>query len=368
VTPRIFGRVVALVAVVASVGVASGCSSTLRDAATVTFKNGGDENVVHIRRDDFEDDVRNLSQTKEVRQQLAQVGVPAKAPPDGTADANLSAFWLTTLIQSAAVKEEFEARGLKLTDQEVQEAAAGITDLGKLDKSTKDKIVENQAMSQKLVNTIGASVPEPAAPTEEQLRAVYEQNAESFNNCASGKEVSHILVPDEATANQIKQEIENGANFADEARTKSTDGSASAGGSLGCLGAQPFVTEFQQAADNAPLNQVVGPVKTQFGYHLILVTPWNPSFDKLKDQIAQQVASQAQQQVQQQRQQLYSTALVKRLKSMGVKVDPRYGTWDAKSGQYEVVPPKQPAPRTHREQSTTTTSTLPAAPLGNAGG
>jgi parvulin-like peptidyl-prolyl isomerase len=368
VIPRTFGRVVALVAVAASVGVASGCSSTLRDAATVTFENGDSENVVHIRRDDFEDDVRNLSQTKEVREQLSQIGVTAEAPPDGTASAGLSAFWLTTLIQSAAVKEEFEARGLELTDQERRQTAAGITDLGKLAKSTKDKIVENQAMSQKLVATIGASVQEPATPTDDQLRAIYDQNADSFNTCASGKEVSHILVADEATANQVKQEIESGANFADEARTKSTDGSASAGGSLGCLGAQPFVTEFQQAADNAPLNQVVGPVKTQFGYHLILVTPWSPSFEKVKDQIAQQVASQAQQQVQQQRQQLYSTALVKRLRSMGVKVDPRFGTWDRKSGRYEVVPPRQPSPRTHREQTTTTTTTLPAAPLGNAGG
>jgi parvulin-like peptidyl-prolyl isomerase len=365
VIPRTFGRVVALAAVVASVGVASGCSSTLRDAATVTFKDGDSENVVHIRRDDFQDDVRNLSETKEVRAQLSSVGVPAEAPPDGTADANLSAFWLTTLIQGSAVKEEFESRGLKLTNDEIQQAAAGITDLGKLAKSTKDKIVENQAMSQKLVDTIGASVPEPAAPTDEQLRTVYDQNAETFNTCASGKEVSHILVADEATANEIKQEIQAGANFADEARAKSTDGSASAGGSLGCLGATPFVTEFQQAADNAPLNQVVGPVKTQFGYHLILVSPWSPSFDKVKDQIAQQVASQQQQQVQQQRQQLYSAALVKRLKSMGVKLDPRYGTWDAKSGKYEVVPPTQPAPRTHREQTTTTTTTLPAAQFGN---
>jgi parvulin-like peptidyl-prolyl isomerase len=360
VIPRTLRHLVALVTVGASVGVASGCSSTLRDAATVSFTNDKDHTVVHIRRDNFEDDVKKLSASKEVRQQLAQAGISNKTPTPGTADAQVSAFWLTSRIQGVAVQKEFEARGLHLSQQELQQTAAGITDLGNLSKSVKDKIVETQAMQRKLIATVGADIKDPAPPTDDQLRALYDQNAAALNACASGKEVSHILVPDEATANELLRQLQAGANFADLARARSSDGSASAGGSLGCLGAQSFVAEFQQAADNAPLNQVVGPVKSQFGYHLILVTPWNPSFDKVKQELAQQVTNQAQQQVQQQRAQLYSAAITKRLKAMKVSVDPRFGAWDAKSGQYKVVAPKAPNPRTQREPTTTTTSsTLP---------
>jgi parvulin-like peptidyl-prolyl isomerase len=360
VTRRTAGRIVAVVIVLTTVAIASGCSSTLRDAATVTPTNGdANDSVVHIRRDDFQNEVEALSKSPQVRQQLAQAGIPDKAPASGTADAKLSAFWLTSLIQNVAVQQEFEARGLELSDAERAQAASALPDLGDVPKSLQDKIVENQAMQEKLVTEIGASVKDPVPPTDEQLRAFYDQNSAALTACASGKEVSHILVGDAATANALAQQLAAGANFADLARANSTDSqSAVSGGSLGCLDAQQLDPTFQQAADSAPLNQVVGPVQTQFGYHLILVTPWNPSFEKLREQLAQQATSQAQQQVQQQRSQLYGQAITKRLDAMKVKVDPRYGRWDAK-GQYQVVPPTAPTPREHREPTTTTTPVVP---------
>ena len=139
---------------------------------------------------------------------------------------------------------------------------------------------------------------------------------------------------------------------------QSTDtGSAAQGGSLGCLGAQPFVAEFQQAADSAPLDQVVGPVQTEFGYHLILVTAWNPSFEKFRAQLAQQVASQSQQQAQAQRDQLFNEAINARIETMDVTVDPRYGTWTStRTVSTRSCAPDAPEPRDQREPSTTTTT------------
>ena len=366
VTRRTPGRLVALVVMLVVIVVASGCSSTLRDAATVTSKSDDGDSVVHIRRDDFDDEVRALSTTPEIRQQLAQAGISESEPTKGTADARLSAFWLSSLIQGVAVQEEFESRGLELSDSDLEQTEAALGDLGDLDRDVKDKIVESQAMQQKLIDEIGASVDDPPVPSDAELRLLYEQNAATLTACASGKEVSHILVEDEATANAIAQELAAGANFSELARTRSTDGSASNGGSLGCLGAQPFVAEFQQAADSAPMNEVVGPVRTEFGYHLILVTPWSPSFEKFRDQIAEQATSQAQQQVEQQRSQLYGEAITERLDAMTVKIDPRYGSWDDESGQFQVVPPEAPNPREQREPTTTTTSSrsLPGAAAG----
>lgn len=81
----------------------------------------------------------------------------------------------------------------------------------------------------------------------------------------------HILVADAATADQVQAELAAGADFAELARTYSSDsGSAAEGGELGWSTRGLFVPEFEEAAFNAPLNTVTR-VESQFGIHLIEV-------------------------------------------------------------------------------------------------
>lgn len=82
---------------------------------------------------------------------------------------------------------------------------------------------------------------------------------------------SHILVDDQAKANDLLSQLKNGGNFEMLARENSKDGSAQQGGDLGWSLSSKYVAEFKAAIDSAPVGQVVGPVKTQFGYHLIKV-------------------------------------------------------------------------------------------------
>jgi peptidyl-prolyl cis-trans isomerase C len=82
----------------------------------------------------------------------------------------------------------------------------------------------------------------------------------------------HILVDDEPTCQRLRQEIEAGADFAAVAREHSTCPSSRRGGELGEFGPGEMVKEFDTVVFSAPLNAVQGPVKTQFGYHLIEVT------------------------------------------------------------------------------------------------
>ena len=63
-----------------------------------------------------------------------------------------------------------------------------------------------------------------------------------------------------------------GADFADVAKTKSSCPSGAQGGDLGSFGPGMMVKEFDEVVFSAPLNEVQGPVKTQFGYHLLEVT------------------------------------------------------------------------------------------------
>jgi peptidyl-prolyl cis-trans isomerase C len=82
----------------------------------------------------------------------------------------------------------------------------------------------------------------------------------------------HILVSDSETCAQLKKDIEGGADFGALAREHSTCPSARSGGDLGEFAPGEMVREFDTVVFSAPLNVVQGPVKTQFGYHLIEVT------------------------------------------------------------------------------------------------
>ena len=82
----------------------------------------------------------------------------------------------------------------------------------------------------------------------------------------------HILVSTEEQCNELKTAIENGADFAQVAREHSSCPSSRDGGNLGSFGPGQMVKEFDTVVFSAPLNTVQGPVKTQFGYHLLEVT------------------------------------------------------------------------------------------------
>jgi len=82
----------------------------------------------------------------------------------------------------------------------------------------------------------------------------------------------HILVDTEAECLELKQQIESGTNFADVAKAKSSCPSGAQGGDLGEFGRGQMVPEFDEVVFTGDLNKVHGPVKTQFGYHLLEVT------------------------------------------------------------------------------------------------
>ena len=82
----------------------------------------------------------------------------------------------------------------------------------------------------------------------------------------------HLLVETEEQCLELKSEIEGGADFAAIAREHSTCPSGQNGGELGQFGPGQMVPEFDKVVFSADLNSVQGPVKTQFGYHLLEVT------------------------------------------------------------------------------------------------
>ena len=136
---------------------------------------------------------------------------------------------------------------------------------------------------------------------EEEIKAFYDENQAQFKK---GETVSakHILVETEEKCNEILATITSGEKtFEDAAKEFSTCPSGQRGGDLGAFGKGQMVPEFEQAAFDAEIGQVVGPVKTQFGCHLIKVEAKNEAevaaFDEVKGAIKQNLMQQKQNKV-----------------------------------------------------------------------
>lgn len=83
---------------------------------------------------------------------------------------------------------------------------------------------------------------------------------------------SHILVDTEEEAISLKEEILSGKAFEDVAAENSLCPSAADGGDLGYFGRGQMVSEFENAAFDLNVGEISDPVRTNFGWHLILVT------------------------------------------------------------------------------------------------
>jgi len=82
---------------------------------------------------------------------------------------------------------------------------------------------------------------------------------------------AHILVKTEDQARDIQKRLQNGEDFGDLAKRFSKCPSGSKGGDLGWFGKGMMVPEFEKAAFEGKEGDVIGPVKTQFGVHLIKI-------------------------------------------------------------------------------------------------
>ncbi len=82
----------------------------------------------------------------------------------------------------------------------------------------------------------------------------------------------HILVETQEQCEDLKKQIAEGTDFAEAAKQHSKCPSGRRGGDLGEFRPGQMVKEFDEVVFSAELHQVHGPVKTQFGYHLLEIT------------------------------------------------------------------------------------------------
>ena len=194
------------------------------------------------------------------------------------------------------VGDQARSSGQDLSNQEAYEQALKQNNI--TEEELRDDIRDNLPV-QKVQEKVSGN----AEPTDEEIQKYYEQNKEAQFTTPEQVCVRHILFnkDQEQKAEDVKKQLEDGADFAKLAKEYSQDpGSAERGGDLGCLGKGETVPPFEEAAFGAEEGEIVGPVKTQFGYHLLEVTETKPKqtrpLSEVEPQIRSQLASEEQSQ------------------------------------------------------------------------
>ena len=130
------------------------------------------------------------------------------------------------------------------------------------------------------------------AASDEDIKAAYDAKyADGFG----GEEynASHILVETEDEAKAVKTQLDEGADFAETAKSTSTGPSGPNGGELGWFGLGAMVPEFEAAVTALEPGTISDPVQTQFGWHIVKLNEKRmaeaPALEQVRDEIAEEV-------------------------------------------------------------------------------
>ncbi len=224
-----------------------------------------------------------------------------EAPAAGTVLVTVNGTPITNHDIDAYVMARTHGRKIQLNDQqrymvaqEMVQLTLAAQDAQKEGLASKPEVQSELAMQRDmtLANQAVEHFMDTATVPEDQLKQKYQEYAKS----QSGMEYKarHILVKTKAEAEKIIKELNHGADFATLAKKDSTGPSGKKGGELGWFKPQRMVPAFSAALEKLkPGEYTKTPVKTQFGWHVILLekekTAAPPSYTAMKPQLAQEV-------------------------------------------------------------------------------
>ena len=344
-------RRLAVIGIAAALVVAgTGCGSASPAAATVRVEDESNK----IDRSEFERELEALNDNQKLQEASGGGGLSGAGKK--TVDPRLAAGWLTFVIQDRLVAHEVGKRRLDVGPTHLDAGEAQLEDqFGSPEVAEafpewfKKRLVDRNARAAALRAALSN-----LDFSEEGLRQYFEAHKADYSqNC-----LSHILVRTKPEADAALARLKGGEDFATVAQQVSIDtGSGAKGGDLGCNPKGVFVPEFDQAAAELPVNELSDPVRTQYGFHILLVKERKDAdFDSAKEQVRASMNAETSG--------AYRDFLRQAMTSARVTVDERYGEFKAPAeGQMPVVvPPAAPEPNTDR--SGNTPATEPEMPPG----
>lgn len=177
---------------------------------------------------------------------------------------------LQELVSLEALRQKAEAEGIQNRDDVKENLERQRTNL--------------------LINTLLSEQMDSFKPSEEEMKAKYEEQMGKMNN--TEYKARHILVDAEDKAKELIVELDGGADFAALAKEHSTGPSGANGGDLGWFNSKTMVEPFADAVQEMEKGQYSKePVQTQFGWHVILLEDTRkmevPPYDAVKAQVAE---------------------------------------------------------------------------------
>ena len=172
-------------------------------------------------------------------------------------------------------------------EDQISVSQSGISDYFNANKSN---FLEGRKVKVDFVELSLDNIEEPEDADEESLKNLYEENAELYTN-PERRRAQHILVEDESLANDLLNQIKEGSDFAELAKTNSVDTSSNEqGGDLGLFERDLMGAEFDEAAFSMNVGDVSDVVSTDYGYfHIIklieIQTQTAQSFEEVREQL-----------------------------------------------------------------------------------
>lgn len=250
---------------------------------------------------------------------------------------------LSQEIRRAVLQPKAEEQGIEVSEEEItarlDEIKADYESEEAFEEALKQQNlsleqVEQLVADRLLEEELRAKVTEGAGPSEEDVRAYYEENQARYEEAKA----QHILVEDQARAQEIATQLQDAPErevdelFARLANRFSIDETNSANaGELGFFGPGDFVAPFEKAAAKLEIGEISDPVETEFGWHVIRVTDRRvASFEDVAADIERELGEGAVDEA-------WKEFVRQAYEDADVKVNPRYGEFDEES--FQVVDP-----------------------------
>lgn len=240
---------------------------------------------------------------------------------------------ITNRVLTAAAEREF---GLAITEAAAEAKAEELVAASGLPEEELLETYGLTAVSLRLISSgevmresvLAALAARASAPSEEELRARYEAGALSAAQVCS----AHILLESQAEAEEALERALAGEEFAALAGELSTGPSGPNGGDLGCGPPGQFVEEFAAGTLDAEVGVPYGPVETQFGWHVILVSDRSvASFEEMRATLVAEMQNESAGQA-------WEEWALGALGAADVQVEPEYGSWTTDPTP-DVIPP-----------------------------
>lgn len=290
---------------------------------------------------DTEITAADVDEAYSLRAEAPGVASELEGSEAATVEEDLQRAVLTNLIRREILRQAAEDQGIEVTDEDIaqerealveqlggQEELERVLDENNVSEEELQEELRDQAIQTKLAAQLGEDV------SQDDVSTAFEEDPQ--NQYGPKVEVRHVLTETREEAQDAIERIEGGEDFADVARDVSTDpGSAEQGGDLGEVARGQTVPPFEEAAFEAEEGEIVGPVRSEFGFHVIEVTDTipAPSFEDVEGEIRSQLEEVAGGQA-------FSDYIAGFVDDLSIEVDEQYGRWDA--GSVSVVSSAQP--------------------------